>query len=397
MEFGFTEEQLRFRQEVRELCTREAAAAEHQGVFRSLKGKYSPVFRRRLAEKGWLGLHFPRKYGGQEKDFVCTVIFEEELGYSQAPAGLYSGTVFEFGDLLLKCGSERQRQEYLPRIARGEITAGHAYTEPDAGSDLASVKTRAVLKGDHYEINGRKLYMTEVHHTDYMILMARTDLLAPPEKGVSLFILDSKTPGIDCAPMFTLGGTRTNQVFLDNVSIPAENLIGEENKGWDYFMQIRADYWFKSQAYYCGNMQGLLERLIRHAKETKSGRMPLSQDAAVRQKLARMATDINTLRLLTYRMAWVLDRRGPDVLPFSAIATVFTNETILSFANSAMQVLGLWGQLESGSEHAPLSGVIENLYRGSTIKHFGSLGLNVTKNFVATYGLGLPGSLSGAE
>lgn len=388
MEFGFTEEQQRFRREVHDFCEREPWGELAPEIARG----YSASLYREVAEKGWLGLHFPKRYGGQGKDAIYQAIFAEEVGYSGAPLQPYM-TVSQFGKLIQKCGTEQQKKEYLPRIMKGEIMVGQAFTEPEAGTDLAAVQTRAVRKGDHYIVNGQKMFMTQAHlQSDYSILMARTDPSAPREKGISLFILSHKTPGISYTPLMGIGGLRTNQVFLDDVKIPIENLIGEENKGWDYFMQNKAYYWNKGRFRRLGGLQRMFDSLVQYTKETESNGYLLSQNPSVRQKLAEMAIDIKVLRLLNYRLAWMLSK-DLDALDLAAILKVFSNEALLRFGNSAMQILGLYGQLQGESRYAPLAGIMERAYRANVMAHFvDSGGACITRGFIATHTLSLPES-----
>jgi alkylation response protein AidB-like acyl-CoA dehydrogenase len=387
LEFGFTEEQQRFRQEVRDFCQNEPRG---ELVPEILLG-YSPSFYRKVAEKGWLGLQFPERYGGQGKEVIYATIFAEEVGYSGAPLGIYDLSTFYIGNLILKYGTEQQKKEYLTRIIKGEITAaGLAYTETEAGSDLASVQTRAVRQGDYYIVNGQKIFTTFIHvKNGCSILMARTNPNALPERGISLFIVDNNTPGISYTPLVTMRGSRTNQVFLDNVKIPRENLLGEENKGWDYFMQTKAYYWHKARATQMGRLQRMFDSLVQYVRETQSNGAPLSQNPLVRQKLAEMAIDIKAVRLLNYRMAWMLSK-DLDALDLAAILKVFANEATSRFSNSAMQILGLYGQLQRGSRYAPLTGIIERAYLADAGRRWIDSGVWVTRNFIATHGLGLP-------
>lgn len=388
LDFGFNKEQQRFRQEVRDFCQKEPWGELVPEVCMA----YSPSFYRRVAEKGWLGLRFPRKYGGQGKDAIYETIFLEEVGYSGAPVGwvLQSLAVSEFIPLVLKFGNELQKKEYLPRILKGEVTACHAFTEPEAGSDLSSVQTRAIREGDYYIVNGKKMFHTFAHvKSCYAVLMAKTDPSAPSGKGISLFILDNESPGISYNALRTLGAVRTNQVFFDDVKIPRENLLGEENKGWDYFTQIRDNYWVKGRACRLGLQQLLFDRLVQYTKETKSHGCLLSEDARVRQKLAEMAIDIRIMRLLLYRVAWMQDK-GLDALTFAAILRVFMDESVVKIDNNAMQILGLCGQLQEGSKYVLLGGVMEGAYREDAACHFWDGGSCATRNTIATHALGLP-------
>ena len=233
MDFGFTEGQQKFRQEVREFCEK-TPRGEIDATL-----EYSPSFYAKVAERGWRGLSLPKEYGGQGLDVIYGTIFTEEMSYWGVPLLLYGPTGSEhlWGGIILKYGSEEMKKEYLPRIAKGELTIGQAFTEPEAGCDLPSVQTCAVRKGDDYVVNGQKVFCTSIHRGEYQFLMARTDPDAPKEKGLSLFLLDPKLPGITVTPLITMRGSRTNQVFLDDVKIPRRNLVGEENRGWSYFME----------------------------------------------------------------------------------------------------------------------------------------------------------------
>jgi alkylation response protein AidB-like acyl-CoA dehydrogenase len=389
MMLEFTVEEDAFRSAVRELCASEAIELDYPGQSRGLKGGYSSKFYRTLGERGLLGLQFPERYGGRGWSPVFETILAEELGYAAAPSGNYAGTVLEFGMLILRHGSEEQRQAYLPRIARGEIRAGHAYTEPDAGSDLAAVRTTAVRDGDSYVVNGHKLFASEVHRTDYSLLLARTAASGPPEVRLSLFVLDNAAPGLTVRKMATMGGKGTNDLFLDDVRVPAANLIGEENRGWEYFREIEVEYWAKNQGYYCGKLRRLVEMLVEHARTTAGGGRQLADIPSVRVRLARMATDVHALRLLSYRLARLL-AAGAEVRGLTAVLKVYTDETILRLGDEALAIAGPQGIVAAGDTHAPLGGLLENTYRENALKHFSSLGHNYARNAVAAHRLGLP-------
>lgn len=386
MEFGFTKEQDNFRQGVRKFFQTEPWGE----LDPDCPLPHSPSLYRKVAEQGWLGLQFPERYGGLEKDAIYELIFEEEAGYSGAPLGLYALTILQFGNLILRCGTEQQKEEYIPRIIQGEITAGQAFTEPEAGSDLLSVKTRAVRKGDHYIVNGQKMFMSFARVQDgYSILMARTDPDAPPEDGISIFVLKNTAPGISYSPLKIMDGSSNNQVFLDDVKIPRENLIGKENYGWDYFMQTKSYYWVKDRIMILANQRRMFDDLISYVKQTESDGQPLSKNPAVRQKMTEMAIDIKAIRLLSYRRAWMLSK-GFDDLTFTAVFKVIADSVNLRFAHNATQILGLSGQLGGGSSYAPVAGLVTESYLVNSIWHFIDGGTNIARNFIAAHKLGLP-------
>ncbi len=386
MDFAFTEEQDRFRAEVRAFCEQADPQFDDPQKSKGLKGGYSAALYRELGRRGWLGLQIPTRYGGAGRPPIFEAILAEELGRSAAPAGNYAGTVLEFGHLILRHGSEWQRETYLPRIASGEIRAGHMYTEPEAGSDLAAVRTTAVRDGDVYVVDGTKMFASEVSRTDYSVLMARTWRDVPAEDGLSLFILDNRAPGVTHTRLATLGGKGTHQAYLDSVRIPARDLIGEENCGWEYFLDIRAEYWTKNQGYFCGTMARLLEQLVGFTRSDDGGWR--AADPLIRQRIARLAMDVAALRLLTYRLASA--ERPHEELAQIATLKVLTDELILRFGNEAMAIGGPESLFaaQPGANAAGLS--LENRYRENALKHFSSLGHALARSVLATDGLGLP-------
>lgn len=398
MHLIFTEEQQRFRQEVRDFC--EKTPWGELTSMRYATRDYSPTFYREVAKKGWLGLAIPVEYGGLGRDAIDWTIFTEEMGYYRAPIGLaaFAGVINIMSRILLSHGTEDQKKDYLSRIARGEIWVGQCFTEPNAGTDLAAVETRAVLDGDHYVVNGSKMFWTDAHYgqeymqiDDYTLLMARTDPDAPPKKGISLFILDPNAPGITVTPVLTMGGIRTNSGFLEDVRIPRENLIGEENRGWDYFVEVLPFYWQRVQGGLVGDAQWMFDEIVRYAKTTKRGGVLLSQDPLIRRKIADAAIDLSVLRLQIYRMAWMMDE-DMDVFNLSATLRVFSDEAMIRLTKATMDILELHSQIQTGSEYAPVRGPIEERYRTNVIRLFGNCGLFAGKNYVARDVLGLPES-----
>jgi alkylation response protein AidB-like acyl-CoA dehydrogenase len=377
MEFGFSKEQEKFRREVIEFCQAERGDPASFG--------------RKIAEKGWTGLSIPRDYGGQGLGAIYRVIFMEEIAYNRAPIVPYDYgvTMSLLGNICLKHGSEEQKREYLPQIARGEIFCGQGYSEPQAGNDLTLIQTRAVRQGDYYIINGQKMWIHDARTYKYTLLMARTDPDAPPTKGLSLFIIDNKMPGVTVTPQLAMSGQLTPQVFLDDVRVPATKLLGEENRGWDYYLENKPFYWNKEQGAETGTMRRVLDDVVQYVRETRKDGRPLSQNPMVRQKLAGMATDLRAVRFLMYRMAW-MENRGLDLFRIASIARVFHVEAWVRFINTTMQILGLGGQLQLREKHAPLRGIMEALYRQAALQLMQRAGPSYIKSTIATHELGLP-------
>jgi len=383
MDFSLSEEHEEFRREIADFCRSELSGEV-------LSPAVSPPFVQKVAAKGWLGLSIPREYGGQGRDAIFRVIFNEEMAYHRAPIPLtlYGRSFNLFGRICLRHGSEEQKRKWLPRLARGEAI-GQCYTEPEAGTDITRIRTRAVRQGDHYIVNGQKMFISTAHVLRHTLLLAVTDPDAPPEKGLSMFIMDNTSPGITLTPLTGMGGYRTNQLFLENVKIPRENLVGEENRGFEYYEENKPFYWHKEQGAEVGSARRVFEEVVRYARETsKDGRL-LSQAPVVRQKLARMATSTRIMRLLSYRMA-CMEARGLDVTDIASVARVFIVENWLKLNNDALQVLGLGGQLAHGSKYAPLGGMLAWRYQYDAIQFFTRGTPSYAKSLIATHGLGLP-------
>jgi alkylation response protein AidB-like acyl-CoA dehydrogenase len=389
MDFSLSKEHEHFRREIIDFCETELQG-EPTSPADLVNHAVSPPLIGKVVEKGWAGLRIPMEYGGLGRDAICQVIFNEEMSYRRAPIPvlLWNHSFSLFGRICLKHGTEEQKKKWLPRVARGEGIA-QGFTEPEAGTDLSRIETRALRQGDHYIINGQKIFSSGIPGNKHGLLMARTDVDAPLEKGISMFILDYSSPGINAIPMKTIGGLMPSTTFFDGVKIPCEDLIGEENKGFDYYMEDRPFYLNKSPGAEVGALQRTYEDLVQYVRETRMEGRLISQDPAIRQKMAQMATEIQAMRFLTYRMAWMETQRL-DISLIATVVRVFTVEANLRFNNFATQFLGLEGQLAPDSNYAPIGGLIEWLYRFDALQWFNRGGISYAKTVIATQGLGLP-------
>lgn len=387
MEFSFTKDQDNFKQSLINFCKTEIPPVPTNPADMP---SFLADITKKISARGWFGLCIPEKYGGIGGDAVDRVIYYEEMIYHGAPEPIcvHGMSFSELGKICMNYGTEEQKKKWLPLIAKGEVI-GQTYTEPEAGSDMTRTQTRAVRQGDYYIVNGPKMFSSAIQELNYSLLMARTDTEAPPEKGISLFVMDNRSPGINISPLITMGDMRTNQVFLDNVKIPCENLVGEENRGFDYYIKEKPFYLNKSPGSEIGTLRLIFDNLVQYIKETKRGSTLLSRNAVVRQKLAELATDIQSARLLTYRMAW-METQGIDLSFIAHVVRVTTVETLLKFNNIALQILGLAGLLSPNSKHAPLGGTMEWRYRLDAMQWFNRSGISYAKTVIATHGLGLP-------
>jgi len=383
VDFAFLKEEEAFCQEVRDFLNKEVTAAVIKEAQSGLGwGPYTWEFIRKLGRKGWLCPSWPKEYGGLGLPPIYRFIIHEELDYSEA---LLGGTVLVganmAGPTIMLYGTEEQKREYLPRIARGEIEFALGYTEPQAGSDLANLEIRAEEAEDYYILNGQKLFNTRCHYAQYHWLAARTDTQVTKHRGISLFIVDLKSPGITIRPLWTLSGFRTNEVFYDNVQIPKKNLVGEKNRGF-YYMMTALEF---ERVLSVGGLRRAFEELVKYVKEVPA----LKDNILIRQKIAEIRTEIEVARLFVYRLAWLQSRR--IVANYEAAALkLFASELWQRLANSAMEILGLHGQLQENSKWAPLNGRMERLCRESLFYTFAGGTSEVMRNIIAIRGLGLP-------
>ena len=284
------------------------------------------------------------------------------------------------GPIILKQGSEKQKKEYLSPIARGEVEYALGYTEPQAGSDLVSLNIRAEDKGDFFLINGSKLFNTRAHYAKFHWLGARTEVVIPKHKGISLLIVDLKSPGIKINPIFTVGGRRTNEIFYDNVIVPKENLVGEKNRGIYYIMEA-LDYERISTV---AGLERDFQEIVDYVKKDRLRLRP-----RIRQELAEVAVQVESAKLLALRVAWMLDNEKVPNYE-AAMLKMIVSEIGQELINLAMQILGPYGQLKGDSPWAPLEGKFEWLYRDSLEDLITRGTSEIMRNIIAQRGLGLP-------
>ncbi|MBI4498096.1 MAG: acyl-CoA dehydrogenase family protein [Chloroflexi bacterium] len=392
MDFYFSAEDEAFRQEVRAFLRQELpadwsgfqsddayASDEHYQLVRQ--------FRKKLADQGWLTMAWPPEYGGQGASIWRQVVFNEEIGYAQAPYQAPMGVSW-VGPALMLYGTEEQKRQFLPAIARDEIEFCTLYTEPGAGSDLAALQTSAVEDGDDFVVNGQKIFTSGAHHSDYGWLAARTDPQAPKHRDISTFIIDMKTPGITISPLINMVGVHAqNQVFFDDVRIPKSALVGERNRGW-YNVAVALDF-ERSSIATVADLARVLEELIAYARETRWNGHTLAEEPAVRTKLADRAIELEVARYLAYRIA-SMQSAGKPFNAEASMAKAFKSEFTQRLANTGMQILGLYGQIRRGSKYAPLQGRIERLYKAAVVGTIAGGSSEIQRNIIAGRGLGLP-------
>jgi alkylation response protein AidB-like acyl-CoA dehydrogenase len=383
MDFGFTDAQNKFRLEVQGFLEEEIRKGHWEPACDAWIQGFDPEFTKRVAQRGWIGLTWPREYGGQGRSHMDRLILTEEMLRYGAPAACHWFADRQVGGAILSFGSEELKREFLPRIASGEAYVGLGMSEPGAGSDLASLQTRAVEDGDYYVINGQKTWTSCAYFAHYFDVYARTDPDAPKHRGISEFIVDAKLPGLSRIPMTDVTGTEAwSDLFFDNVRVHKRYLIGEKNRGF-YQVLHQLDYERSGMERIMGNYP-LFEAIVRFARESGLSRQPV-----IRAKLAQLQIEFEVGRLLGYRVTSVMEEgRTPNWE--SSMSKAYSTEFEKRLANVAMEILGPYGQLMPGSRLVALGGMAPHSYLGSKGYSLQAGTTEILKNVLATRGLGLP-------
>lgn len=393
MDFRFTEEQEKFRQEVKTFLAEQLPSDWlHGGAPEDETDEWwelTQKFLKALADRGWIALTWPKEYGGLERPTWEDAILGEELAYWRAPAMDYWFRWKMISALLLHFGDDEQKRKHLPGIAKGEVYWTQGFSEPEAGSDLGAVKVRAVDKGDCWVVNGQKIWTSGAHRAHWCFAPMMTDPDAPKRsRALSMLLIDMKTPGITVRPLESLeGASHLCEMFFDDVRVPKENLVGERGRGWLAAMVLvnieRSGTGFASLP------QRILEELITYAKQTKHNGVPLAEDPLIRHKLAQMAIEIQVCRMLAYRTAWV-QATGQDVTSVGAIIKLFGSEMMQRVSNTGLQIMGLHSQLVPSSERATLGGLITRDYMWNLCLTIAGGTSEIQRIIISTMGLGLP-------
>lgn len=337
MNLTWTPQERRFREEVRAFAEAgvppelRAKVLAHQRLERDDYVRWHNI----LADRGWGAPSWPKEYGGTGWNVLQRLIFEVECFKAGAPRLLPFGLSM-IGPVLMKYGSPAQRERFLPRIIRVEDWWCQGYSEPGSGSDLASLKTRAERDGDHYVVNGQKTWTTLAQYADWMFCLVRTDTEARPQRGISMLLLDMRSPGVTVRPIRTLdGGHDVNEVWLENVRVPVENLVGEENQGWTYAKYLLGhERTGIAGLGHCHRELGVLKRM---AAQAQSGGRPLLSDPRMRDRISRIEVDIMALEMLLLRVA---ANNGGTPGPEASVLKIRGSEIQQDLAMLQMEVAG---------------------------------------------------------
>jgi alkylation response protein AidB-like acyl-CoA dehydrogenase len=387
MHLSYTPEQERLRDELRgyfaALMTPARRAGLEGGDYGD-GGAYREVVRQ-LGRDGWLALSWPAEYGGRGAPMIDQLIFADEAATAGVPVPFL--TINTVGPTIMRFGTPEQKSRYLPRISAGELHFSIGYSEPEAGTDLASLRTRAVRDGDDYVINGQKMWTSLIQYADYVWLACRTDPDAPRHKGLSILIVPTTAAGFSWTPVPTVSGPVTSATYYDNVRVPGTALVGGENQGWPLITnQLNHERVALTSA---APVQTALRDVTGWARETRlpSGQRVIDSEW-VQVNLARVHAKTEFLKLVNWRIA---TQAGSGLGPATASATkVFGTEFATEAYRLLMEVLGTHATVRDGSPGAVLAGRIERMHRSALILTFGGGTNEVQRDIVAAAALGLP-------
>ncbi len=346
------------------------------------------AWQRKLHDAGYVGIGWPREFGGRGASLMQQVILGEELSRHGAPGIIGILSVQMVGPTLIQWGTEAQKKRYLRKILTAEDIWCQGYSEPGAGSDLAALQTRAVLDGDHYVVNGQKIWTSNAHFADWMFCLVRTDPDAPKHRGISYLLIDMKSPGITVRPLVQMTkDAQFNEVFFDNVRVPAANIVGEPNHGW----------WVANTTLqHERNMLGspthsanLFDGLLRIARARRKNGRPATEDPMTRQQLAALKTEVAAMRLNFYRNLTEA-MRGKEPGVEASITKLNITSLNHRLAEAVLELLGPYGSLYRGSKHLVDDGFWPYELMFSLGMIIGGGTSQIQKNIIAQRGLGLP-------
>ena len=387
MHIAYTPEQERLQRELRAyfatLMTPEVRAALAEGPDYGDGDAYRQVVRQ-LGKDGWLALSWPAEYGGRDGDMMDQLIFTDEAAVAHVPVPFL--TINTVGPTIMRYGTAEQKAHYLPKIAGGEIHFAIGYSEPEAGTDLAALRTKAVPDEHGYLINGQKMWTSLIQYADYVWLACRTDPGLPRHKGLSILIVPTSSPGFSWTPVPTLAGPVTSATYYQDVRVPPAALVGELNKGWPLITnQLNHERVALTSS---APVRAALADVVEWAKQTKAadGQRVIDHEW-VRLNLARVHAKAEFLKLVNWRIASSAERLGPAA---ASGTKVFGTEFALEAYRLLMEVLGVAATIREGSPGAALSGRIERMHRSALILTFGGGTNEVQRDIIAATELKLP-------
>jgi 3-oxocholest-4-en-26-oyl-CoA dehydrogenase alpha subunit len=389
MHIAYTPAQERLRQELRDyfaaLMTDEVRASLAAGADYGDGEAYRQVVRQ-LGKDGWLTLSWPAEYGGRDGTMLDQLIFMDEAAVAHVPIPFL--TLNTVGPTIMRFGTPEQKSFFLPRIAAGELHFSIGYSEPEAGTDLAALKTRAVRDDEGFVINGQKMWTSLIQYADYVWLACRTDPDLPRHKGLSILIVPTDAPGFSWTPVPTLAGPVTSATYFSDVRVPASALVGEENKGWPLITnQLNHERVALTSS---APVRSALDDVTQWARETRlaDGRRVIDQEW-VQLILARVHAKTEFLKLINWQIASSTEQLGPAA---ASATKVYGTEFAIEAYRLLMEVIGPNAHVRPGSPGAVLAGLIEQAHRSALILTFGGGTNEMQRDLIATLALHLPTS-----
>jgi alkylation response protein AidB-like acyl-CoA dehydrogenase len=393
MDYRFAPEEEAFRAEIKAFLKEslpvgdEDAEQGEEIAGTDAQWQFARGFQKQLAAKNWLVPHWPKQYGGNDMGIMEQVIMREEMSYARAPIPDIFGTNM-LGPVLMLYGTEEQKKQHLPGIASAEVMWCQGYSEPGSGSDLASLQTKAVRDGDDYVINGQKIWTSNAHRADWMFMLVRTDPEAPKHKGISFLLTPTRTPGFSHRPLINMAGQHGfNEVFFEDVRVPVQNLVGEENRGW-YVGAALLDF-ERSGIGQAAAARRNLDDLVAYARQASKNGGLNGKGEAARNKLAELIIESEVGRFLAYRVA-TIQARGEVPNYESSVSKAYLSELGHRVAATGVSVMGLPGQVRPESPRwAKLRGSFVLAYMVSVGLTIAGGTSEIQRNIIAQRGLGL--------
>jgi alkylation response protein AidB-like acyl-CoA dehydrogenase len=389
MDVRFDDATEAFRQEVRTWLEanvpKEPRPSDPDGAFH-----YMRAWQKKMFDGGWVGIHWPKSYGGRGATLLEQAVFQQEFARVQAPPLANTLGLMIVGPTLMVHGTEEQKKRYIPRILSAEEIWCQGFSEPNSGSDLASLQTRAVEDGDDFVVNGQKIWTSMAHCADMCILLTRTDPQAPKHKGISFLLVDMHSPGITVKPLRQMpGGAEFNEVFFEHVRVPKKQLVGQLNDGWRIAMTTltheRASASFGTQV----QIKRALDDIIHVAKKVKRNGVSLSADPVIRQKLAQAYIRVDVMRLNNYRSI-TNQLRGQPPGPEASLDKLYWSETSKWMQEIGQEILGPLSQLDPASSYYPTSVNLQFSFLWSRAETIYSGTSEIQKNIIGERVLGFP-------
>jgi acyl-CoA dehydrogenase len=376
MDFGFSEEQNLLRDSVRRFMKKECPREYYREC--SEKEKFPIELYGKMAKQGWMGIPFPQKYGGAGLSPIELAIFLEEASYAWYGAGTsYFTTVILGAYNVFLSGSESQKQQFLSQVSKGDCKMAFALSEPNVGSDAASVELYGAEQGDYYILNGTKMFITNAHVADYVLTVTRTKRDAKKKhEGITLFLVDAKAPGLEIKPLRQLGrtATHTNELVYNDVKVPKENALGNINEGWRNLTRGLGVERMSCAIMYTGTAQAIIDYALDYAKKRIQFGKPISSFQAIQHKFTDMQIKADSIRMLSYRVAWML-KEGMPCFKEMSIAKLSASEALFSIANEGVQIMGGYGVMKEYD--------MEMFFRDSRIGMIGAGSSEIQRSIIA--------------